>query len=64
MRQRFYAGNVKKKVFRYTGFKVEQNENDIVLDQSYYMYNLNSPVLDPRRIANKAEILKSEEQSL
>ena len=42
---------------------MEQNENDITLDQSDYMYNLNSPVLDPRRIANKAGILNSEEQS-
>ena len=64
MRQRFYAGKVEEKVFRFIGFKVEQNENDIILDQSNYMYNLNSPVLDPRRIANKAGILNSEEQSV
>ena len=64
MRQRFYAGKVEEKVFRYIGFKVEQNENDIILDQSDYMYNLNSPVLNARRIANKADILNSEEQSV
>ena len=33
LRQRFYAGKVEEKVFRYIGFKVEQRENGIILDQ-------------------------------
>ena len=64
LRQRFYAGKVEEKMWRYIGFKVEQNESGIILDQSDYMHNLNSPVLDPRRTANKASILTSEEQSV
>ena len=64
LRQRFYAGKVEEKVFRYIGFKVEQRENGIILDQSDYMYNLNSPTLDPRHTTNKSDILNSEEQSL
>ena len=64
LRQRFYAGKVEQKVFKYIGFKVEQRENGIILDQSDYMYNLNSPTLDPRHTTNKSDILNSEEQSL
>ena len=64
LRQRFYAGKVEEKMFRFIGFKVEQNESGIILDQSDYMHNLNSPVLDPRRTANKANILTSQEQSV
>lgn len=55
---------MEEKVFRYIGFKVEQRENGIILDQSDYMYNLNSPTLDPRHTTNKSDILNSEEQSL
>ena len=55
---------MEEKVFRYTGFKVEQRENGIILDLSDYMYNLNSPTLDPRHTTNKSDILNSEEQSL
>ena len=43
---------------------MKQNENVIILDQSDYMNNTNRPVLDPRHIANKANILNSKEQSL
>ena len=64
LRQRFYAGKVEEKCFKYIGFNVKQNENAIILDQSDYMNNINCPVLDPRRIANKADILNSKEQSL
>ena len=64
MRHRFYTGKVEEKVFRSIGFKMEQNENDIILEQSDYMYNLSSLVLDPPRIANKAGILNSDEQSV
>ena len=45
-------------------FKVKQNENVIILDQSNYMNNINRPILDPQRIANKFYILNSNEQSL
>ena len=43
---------------------MEQKENGIILDQSDYMYNLNSPTLDPGHTTNKSDILNSEEQSL
>ena len=55
---------MEEKVFQYIGFKVEQRENGIILDQSDYMYNFNSPTLDPRHTTNKSDILNSEEQSL
>ena len=64
LRKRFYAGKVEEKCFKYIGFKVKQKENVIILDQSDYMNNINHPVLDPRRTANKADILNNEEQSL
>ena len=45
-------------------FKVKQNENVIIQDQSNYMNNINRPILDPRRKAHKVNILNSKEQSL
>ena len=64
LRERFYAGKVEEKVFGYIGFKVEQRENGIILDQSDYMYNLNFPTQDSRHTTNTSDILNSEEQSL
>ena len=55
LRQRFYAGKVEEKCFKYIGFKVKQKENVITLDQSDYMNNIYCPVLDPQRIANKSK---------
>lgn len=63
LRQRFYAGKVEERCFTYIGFKVRQNENNIILDQLDYMSNLQCPVMDPRRATNKADTLASEEQS-
>ena len=53
LRKRFSAGKVEEKWFNYIGFKVEQSENEIILDHSEYVEKLKTETLDPGRAGAK-----------
>ena len=64
LRQRFYAGKVEEKTYKYIGFKVEQSENKIILDHSEYVEKMKTETLDPGRAAAKNELLSEQEQTV
>ena len=53
--ERFSAGNVEEKAFKYIGFQVKQNRSMIVLDHSDYIDKIANSNLDPKRASNKNE---------
>ena len=64
LRQRFYAGKVEEKTFKYIGFKVEQSEKKIIIDHSEYVEKMKTETLDPGRAAAKNELLTEQEQTV
>lgn len=61
LRNRFIAGKLMESDFCYIGFKIKQNEENIVLDQSDYIVEV--PAISAERLAieNKKEELTKEE---
>ena len=64
LRERFSAGKVEEKAFKYIGFQVKQNESMIVLDHSGYIDKMKNSILDPKRASNKNEPLNAQDQTL
>ena len=63
LRQRFYAGKIEEKHFRYIGSTINQTGNGVILDQSEYINKLECPILGPQRLANKDDIVTPDEQT-
>ena len=64
LRDRFSAGKVEEKAFKYIGFQVKQNRSMIVLDHSGYIDKMKNSILDPKRASSKNEPLNAQEQTL
>ena len=63
LRERFSAGKVEEKSFKYIGFKIQQHSNKVILDHSDYIVNIRNSVLDPRRASEKNTPLNKSEQT-
>ena len=63
LRRRFVAGKVEERSFNYIGFRIIQESNAIILDQSRYVENMKNKVIDPKRAQDKQSKLTSEEQT-
>ena len=63
IRERFCAGKVEEKLFKYIGFKVKQFDNKVILDHSEYIDKMKTEILNPKRASAKNELLNAEEQT-
>ena len=61
--KRFVAGKVEERNFYYIGFRITQDKNGIILDQSRYVENIENKVIDPKRALDKHDLLTLEEQT-
>ena len=59
----FIVGKSESEAFTYTGFKITQTKQGIVLDQSEYVSNIVIPVLDAERLKQKDERMEIPELS-
>ena len=57
----FKVGKSESDSFMYTGFKLTQSEQGIILDQSHYVENIRLPMVDAERMKMKDEPLSQEE---
>jgi transposase InsO family protein len=57
----FKVGKSESDSFMYTGFKLTQSEQGIILDQSHYVQNIRIPMTDAKRMQMKDESLNQEE---
>lgn len=64
LRQRFLAGRVEVKSFKYLGFQINQENDKIILDHTDYVHSLRNLTMDPERAKQKHDILSIEEQTL
>ena len=63
IRERFCAGKVEEKLFKYIGFKVKQFDNKVILDHSEYIDKMKTEILNPKKASAKHELLNAEEQT-
>ena len=63
LRKRFVTGKVEENNFYYIGFRIVQESNAIILDQSRYVENMKNKVLDPNRAKDKQSKLTTEKQT-
>ena len=56
-RQKFAAGKMEEREFRYVGFDIMQNPDRVILDQGQYLQKLESIVIKPDRAKQKKETL-------
>ena len=61
LRQRFLAGRVEEKNFKYLGFQINQENDKIILDHTDYVHSLRNLTMDPERAKQKHDILSIEE---
>ena len=53
LRKRFVAGKVEERNFNYIGFRITQDKNGIVLDQSRYVESIENKAIDSKRVLDK-----------
>ena len=58
------AGKVEERNFNCTGFRITQDKNGIILDQSRYVENIENKAIDPKRALDKHDLLTLEEQTV
>ena len=63
LKKRFVAGKVEERNFNYIGFRITQDKNGIILDQSRYVENIENKAIGPKRALNKHDLLTLEEQT-
>ena len=63
LRKRFVAGKVEERNFNYIGFRIIQDKNGIVLDQSRYVGSIENKAIDSKRVLDKHCLLTSAEQT-
>ena len=63
LRKRFVAGKAEERNFNYIGFRITQDKNGIILDQSRYVENIENKATDPKRALDKHDLLTLEEQT-
>ena len=63
LRKRFVAGKVEERNFNYIGFRITQDKNGIILDQSRYVENIENKAIDPKRALDKHDLLILKEQT-
>ena len=63
LRKRFVAGKVEERNFNYIGFRITQDKNGIILDQSRYVDNIENKAIDPKHAFDKHNLLTLEEQT-
>ena len=63
LRKRFVAGKIEEKNFKYIGFRITQDNDGIVLDQSEYVENIANKTIDPKQALNKQSPLTADEQT-
>ena len=61
--KRIVAGKVKERNFNYIGFRIIQDKNGIVLDQSRYVESIVNKAIDSKRVLDKHCLLTSAEQT-
>ena len=59
----FKVGKNEQGCFMYTGYRIIQSEDGIMLDQSRYVQNLEVPVIEPDRARQKSEALTESEKT-
>ena len=57
------ARKVEQIHFNYIGFRITQDKNDIILDQSRYVENIKNRAIGPKRGLDKHDLLTLEEQT-
>ena len=50
LRKRFVAGKVEERNINYIGFRIIQDKNGIVLDQSRYVESIENKAIDSKRV--------------
>ena len=63
LRNKFLAGKLEESKFRYVGFKIMQENESIVIDQSDYIEEVENERLSPHRASQKTDMLSSQELS-
>ena len=63
LRKRFVAGKVEERNFNDIGFRIIQDKNGIVLDQSKYVESIENKAIDSKRVLDKQCLLTFEEQT-
>ena len=63
LRKRFVAGKIEEKNFKYIGFRITQDNDGIVLDQSEYVENIANKTIDPKQALDKQSPLTADEQT-
>ena len=63
LRKRFVTGKVEERNLNYIGFRITQDKNSIILDQSRYVENIENKAIDPKRALDKHDLLTLEEQT-
>lgn len=64
LRSRFQAGKLEIGAFTYVGFKLQQDPNGILMDQTDYVKDLDTPLLSPQRVSEKQSLLSEKELSV
>ena len=57
------AGKAEERNFNYIGFRISQDKNGIIFDQSRYEENIENKAIDPKRALDKHGLLTLEEQT-
>lgn len=63
LRERFSAGKVEEKTFKYIGFTVQQHSDKVILDHSDYIAKIKNSAVDPRKASDKNGLLNENEQT-
>jgi hypothetical protein len=61
LRDRLLAGKVEEESFSYVGFTIKQSASGITLDQSQFMNELETIMIEPQRARQKKETLTKQE---
>ena len=57
LRKRFVAGKVEERNFNYIGFRITQDKNGIILDQSRYVESIENKATNPESALDKHDLL-------
>ena len=63
LRKRFVAGKVEERNFNYIGFRITQDKNGIILDQSRYVESIENKATNPESALDKHDLLTLKEQT-
>ena len=64
LRSKFLAGKLEEGIFKYVGFKINQREDGIAMEQTEYVEDLENIKLSPQRASQKQDMLNIEETQM